>query len=102
MKEYQNKYQQRLSHIGLFDQSQNLKQPESREFSENILQNLRNGGPAGLLHIGSISWIIQRPIEVYDTKGNFVLCTKRFNACAPIQIQYEDFGETVGHWKPRN
>lgn len=73
---------------------------EEEKKVDKIIDNLNKGGPAGLIHLGAISAVTDRPIEVYDEKGRHKYTIGDNKKSKPIQIQYHapEDGSDVGHF----
>ncbi len=82
------------------DQFKNgIKNEKAVEKANQIIEDLKNGGQAGLPHLGAISDEIGRPINVYDENGKLVRTIGDKNGI-PIDVEYHKPSKDNpnGHW----
>lgn len=82
------------------DQFKNgIKDKKAVEKADQIIEDLKNGGQAGLPHLRAISDEIGRPINVYDENGKLVRTIGDKNGI-PIDVEYHKPSKDnpSGHW----
>ncbi|XP_076279535.1 uncharacterized protein LOC143208734 [Lasioglossum baleicum] len=67
---------------------------------KGLINDVRSGGPSGLVHLGAASDAIDRPIEVYDPDGKLKYVIGDTKQGSPAKIQYHEpkSGENIGHY----
>lgn len=68
--------------------------------ADEMINQLKNGGEAGLPHLGPLSDAAGRPIKVLDEKGQVVRIIGEDKGGEPIEVQYHKPNENnpSGHW----
>lgn len=66
--------------------------------AEEVIKGLEEGGEAGLPHLGSLSDQAERPIEVYDEKGQLLYIIGEDKGGEPIKIEHHKNNDGSGHW----
>ncbi|XP_043276568.1 uncharacterized protein [Venturia canescens] len=77
---------------------------ESLKQAERVIADLEANGPAGLVHLSSLSATIQKPIRVWMSDSeNSRKVGKTRTAVEPINIEYHEPGpdDIQGHWTLR-
>ncbi|CAF4121327.1 unnamed protein product [Rotaria magnacalcarata] len=68
--------------------------------ANQMIDDLKNGGEAGLPHLGPLSDVAGRPIKVLDENGQLVRIIGEDKGGEPIEVQYHKPNEKnpSGHW----
>ena len=68
--------------------------------ADEMIDQLKNGGEAGLPHLGPLSDVAGRPIKVLDEKGQVIRIIGEDKGGEPIEVQYHKPNENnpSGHW----
>lgn len=70
---------------------------------DSMIDEIKNGGEAGLPHLGAASEAVGRPIKVFDEKGNLVRVIGEDRGGTPLEIEYHKATDEnkPGHWTLR-
>lgn len=67
--------------------------------AEDIIQDLERHGPAGLIHIGVLSNIIGKPIQIWNPNGSLNRIIGKRKTGHPIDIEYHAINsEQIGQF----
>lgn len=67
--------------------------------AEDIIQDLERHGPAGLIHIGVLSNIIGKPIQIWNPNGSLNRIIGKGKTGRPIDIEYHAINsEQIGQF----
>ena len=68
--------------------------------ADEMIDQLKKGGEAGLPHLGPLSDVAGRPIKVLDEKGQVIRIIGEDKGGEPIEVQYHKPNENnpSGHW----
>lgn len=72
------------------------EQSRGIKYVKDVIQDLENYGPAGLIHIMVLSYILERPILIWNCDGSFNRIIGKEKKGCPINIEYHpaDLGHT--------
>ena len=72
----------------------------AKEKASEIIKDLKEGGEAGLYHMGAISDEISRPLHVYNKKGTLIMVIGEKKSGQPVKVRYEepDHSNPRGHY----
>ncbi|VDP91569.1 unnamed protein product [Echinostoma caproni] len=76
-------------------QREGFKDPEAIQKAQQIIDDLRNNGKAGIIHLTHITDIIGKPITVLDENGKLLQNIRGKTDAEPIVVQYDSKNE---HW----
>lgn len=66
----------------------NEEQSRRIKYVKDVIQDLENYGPGGLIHIMVLSYILERPIQIWNCDGSFnTIIGKKKKEC-PINVEY--------------
>ncbi|CAF4734791.1 unnamed protein product, partial [Rotaria sp. Silwood2] len=74
--------------------------PEAVEKADQMIDDLKNGGEAGLPHLGPLSEEAERPIKVLDENGKVIRIIGGDKGGTPIEVEYHkpNADSPKGHW----
>ncbi|CAF0908084.1 unnamed protein product [Brachionus calyciflorus] len=78
-----------------------IESDKAVEKVDEMISSVKNGAPLGLYHLGCLSESVDRPIRVYDENNNLVRVVGENRGGQPLDIQYIDSNNEIGHWIPK-
>lgn len=90
---------------GMIDKKckQGTRDKEAAAKARHIIDNLENGGEAGLPILGSVSDTINRPVTILDSSGNVMMYLGDDKPGEPVYLKYHEPTELrSGHWTGPN
>lgn len=71
--------------------------------ARHVIDDLENGGKAGLPMLGAVSDTINRPVTILDSNGNVMMYLGEDKPGEPVYVQYHEPTELrAGHWTGPN
>lgn len=69
------------------------------KFAKYLIEDLKNYGPAGLLHMEAVSNVIGRPIQIWKSDGRVYQTINNDRSNENVNVQYHQRRpESIGHW----
>ncbi|XP_076663569.1 uncharacterized protein LOC143366391 [Andrena cerasifolii] len=69
------------------------------KFAKCLVDDLKNYGPAGLLHMEAVSNVIGRPIKIWKSDGRVYRTVNNGRSNENVNVQYHQRRpESIGHW----
>ncbi|XP_067212779.1 uncharacterized protein [Linepithema humile] len=73
------------------------------KFAKNIIQDLENYGPAGILHMAVLSNIIRKNIKIWNPNGSLNRIIGKEKVDDTVEVEYHATNlEHIGHWTLRS
>ncbi|XP_036142957.1 uncharacterized protein LOC105837004 [Monomorium pharaonis] len=92
----------KIQSINNYSNYKNKDKIHKIKYIDDMIQDLENYGPAGLIHIAILSNILERPIKIWNTNGSLNKIIGRKKPGQSIDIEYHaNDSEQIGHWTLR-